>query len=64
VRSHVVSARFTDVELALLLAVSQHQGWPLARFIAFAAVDEAKRLFGGVEYDAKTDTYRRVGGVL
>jgi hypothetical protein len=64
VRRNVLNARFTDVELALLQAIAGHLGWPVARFVAFAAVDEAKRQFGHIEYDAETDTYHRVGGVL
>ncbi len=65
VRLNVLSARFTDAELGLLVAVCQRLGLlPVATFVARAAVDEAKRLFGRIEYDGKTKTYRRIGGLF
>jgi hypothetical protein len=66
-KDHVVGARFTDAELGLLLLACGQTDEKLATFVAHAALDEARRIFGSLTYEKQCDGFdyvlKRLGGV-
>jgi len=63
-REHVVTTRFTETELGIVLWACAQTGERSASFIARAAVNEGRRLFRSLTVDVSEDEARRIGAEL